>query len=659
MDLFSKKTLLSSINGAGIYGAASASQTVKFAYADAISKVLAASKQDGTIYFAADTTGAGGIWVGGELVSSKVLDYSIADSASKDHGQKTVTLKYIGSAGVETKTFDLIDEAALKAYFAGSKTIALNDSSIYEVITDGKTILVDNSFGLKSGLKLVYVPAAAAHDEEPAVTAHIALSDNNDTELYHIDIDQIIGNGILDHSTYDKVKNELHLFFKTDSAGVFNEVVVPVGEILDINDIFIKNDSSIYLTATADTSVMNLGVLTHDVSTSAANATGLADAYNVKQYVDAKSSDLAVKTGHDTYIDSSIDANDNKKVLIGAQIAELAIAAGTAGDGIDSSLSGIAGKLVDAADAASKVQSFVNARLDEEIQKLDASIDSTGHTFIEVGVAEVNGKVNEVVVHETIGSITGTASSLTGETGLIDGAAAATAITTYVEGKINALDTSVSASTTDGSISFKVEEENGLLSGAQISYVKAQTTFTTATDKDHPATLTSTDGLLSGAAIADIVSYVNAKTGALDSSVTDTDAAGFVTVYIEQQDGALKSDEVTVNYGSYNYTAGTHTFDTATDGIAKVADTQTFVQDVIESLDLASNVSDASAIDASNFVKTTISETDGIVKNESVEVTYATVTAAPGDITVSQNGIVKGDVLEAAIEGALKWTVLS
>ena len=45
--------------------------------------------------------------------------------------------------------------------------------------------------------------------------------------------------------------------------------------------------------------------------------------------------------------------------------------------------------------------------------------------------------------------------------------------------------------------------------------------------------------------------------------------------------------------------------------------------------------------------------------SSAVAVQYATITAAPGDITVSQNGIVKGDVLEAAIEGALTWTVLS
>ena len=76
---------------------------------------------------------------------------------------------------------------------------------------------------------------------------------------------------------------------------------------------------------------------------------------------------------------------------------------------------------------------------------------------------------------------------------------------------------------------------------------------------------------------------------------------------------------------------------------------------IINNLDYAAT----NATDASSFVTTTISETDGIVKNDAVEVTYATVTATPGTVTVGTNGIVKGDVLEAAIEGALTWTVLN
>ena len=159
--------------------------------------------------------------------------------------------------------------------------------------------------------------------------------------------------------------------------------------------------------------------------------------------------------------------------------------------------------------------------------------------------------------------------------------------------------------------------------------------------------------------VDDVAAQLRDEAGAVDSSMSDADGANFISIHEEQEDGEITVFSIDSSYGVYDYTAGTHTFGTPTDGLAKVADTQTFVQSVVESLDLANNVADASAIDSSNFVKTTISETDGIVKNESVEVTYATITSAPGAITVNQNGIVKGDVLESAIEGALTWTVLS
>ena len=589
MDIFSKKTLLSAINGGSVaLGAPSEAATVKFQYATSIA-TAAASQTAGALTFAADSNGNAAIYAQGTLVSSKIQNVVAAAATGAKHGGKTITVTYIGDAGsIQTDTFNVIDEAGLEAYFANSKTIALDSNNIFEVKTDSTTILVDENNGLKSGLKLVYVPASAASGDDPAVDAHIALSNNANTELYTIPVANIVGNGILDHSSYDKQKNELHLFFKTAQAGVFNEVIIPVGEILDINDIFINNDSSIYLTATADTSVMNLGVLTVDPSLAAADNTGLADALKVKQYVDSKTTDLAVTgAGDNTYINLAQDANDNKKLNASAFVNDLVYAAGT-DDSDPATLTGSAG-LVDGAQAGTAISNFVNQRLTQKVATLDASIDSTGTTFVEVGVAEVDGKITNVKVTEHIGSLSGTASAISGTAGLIDGAAAATAISTYVEGRldasIQALDASITADTTSHDISIYLEEVDGKVTTVGVEHTAATVTYTPAAS-GQPANLEGSGSFVMAGDINAIKNYVDAVAGALDSSVEDTDnGKGYVYVKTVQENGGLSEQIVNVTYGE--------------------------------------------------------------------------ITAAPGAITIDNNGIIDSSVLKEAVEGALTWTILS
>lgn len=551
----SKKTLLSLING-GILGAPSANQTVKFQYATSIA-TAAASTTAGALTFAADSNGNAAIYAQGTLVSSKIQNVAAAAASGAKHGGKTITVTYIGDAGsIQTATFDVIDEAALEAYFTGSKTIALDSSTdLFEVKVDGATILVDESNGLKTGLNIAYIA------ESGDTGATIALRDSANTVLSSINVSDIVGDGVLVDSIYHSDTNILELRFGNGHVydptkpGTYTKVEIDMQALIDVSDVFIANDSSIYLDATLDASTVTLHTKMQDPSTAAADATGLADAWKVKQYVDSKSTELAVEAeSRDTYLDASVLAANNKKVWVAAQVADLTVAAGVAGGNSDSSLSGTSGKLVDAADAASKVQSFVNARLSEEVAKLDASIDSTGHTFIEVGVAEVDGKVTSVVVHETIGSITGTASDLSGTTGLIDGADAATAVKTYVDGQIAALDSSVADETADEYISIAIEAANGKLTSAEIDYTKSTVTFD---DTPGALDLTATDGILTSDAIAEIKGYVDAKSGALDSSVEDTDdGKGYVYVKTVQSDGALSQQIVNVTYGEITATPG-------------------------------------------------------------------------------------------------------
>jgi len=567
-----KKDILKNIIGSkGVtLGSPQANNTVKFCFTTNLA-TAATNNTAGALTFAVDANGNAGIWAQGSLVSSKIQDISTAAASGNKHGGKTVTVTYIvaNTGATNTHTFDVIDEAALEAYFSNSKTIELDSTTDkFEVITDGTTILVDENNGLKSGLKLVYVPASAASGDDPAVDAHIALSDNSNTELYTIPVASIVGNGVLDHSSYDKQKNELHLFFKTAQAGVFNEVVIPVGEILDVNDIFIKNDSSIYLTATADSSVMNLGVLLADPSTAAADATGLADAWKVKQYVDSKSSDLAVESeSRNSYIDSSVIAENNKKVWVAAQVAELTI---TQEDEADTTITGIAGKLVDASDTAAKVQSFVNTRISEEISKLDSSVVFNDGNYISAGFNEVNGKLNGVWVNNTYGAF-GTPThddASIGATAATPGIAKAENAQAFVIDAIKTLDASLNATTND--VSIYLEQVDGKVTSIGLEHSVANVTFTKK-DGDVPANLTGSGSFVLGTDIAKIKSYVDAVAAAgfddLDSQVVEKDNEELVTVTTGIVNGKLldASCSVALTRGVLDASFGTITV--TTDGL--------------------------------------------------------------------------------------------
>ena len=663
MDIMnSKKTLLSLINGGAVLGAPAGGNTVKFQFATSIA-TAAASQTAGALTFAADSNGNAAIYAQGTLVSSKIQNVAAAAASGAKHGGKTITVTYIGAAGaIETSTFDVIDEAALEAYFSGSKTITLdtnNGRNIYEVITDGVTILVDESNGLKSGLKIAYV---AEHDN---VGAQIQLQDKDgNIQGNAIEVSDIVGDGVLKDSIYHQDTNVLELRFgngkvyNPNDPTTYTAVTVNLQKLIDINDVFIGTDSSIYLDATLDASTVTLNTKMQDPSTASANATGLADAWKVKQYVDSKSTDLAVEAeSRDTYLDASVLAANNKKVWVAAQVADLTIAAGVAGGNSDSSLSGTSGKLVDAADAASKVQSFVNARLDEEVKKLDASIDSTGNTFVEVGVAEVDGKITSVVVHENIGTITGSATSLSGETGIADAAATATAVKTYVDGQINALDASVDS---DDATYTKVgvKQVDGKITDVVVSQTKSTITASASA-------LSATEGIADGQEFATgVKTYVDgrldASIQALDASITADTTGHDISIYLEEVDGVVTTVGV-------EHTAATVTF-TAADGghPANLEGSGSFVMasdiaTIKNYVDAVAGALDSSVEDTDNgkgyvYVKTV--QENGALDEQIVNVTYGEITATAGAIQIDNNGIIDSSVLKEAIEGALTWTVL-
>lgn len=579
-----KKDFLKFIKGAGVglYGT-SASQQVSFKYSATIAKAIESKADNGALIFAVDaTSGAGAIWAGSELVSSKVIDYAIADSASKDHGQKTVTLKYIGTAGVETKTFDLIDEAGLKAYFAGSKTIALDDSSIYEVKVkadggikvdntnglyvdidelfdvDGKTIDFDAQNKLKTIVKLAY--NATGIGGKPAIQLQTADS----SALSEVEVEDLIGSGIVKSTSYNPANNTLTITWKGDPE-VTTEI--DLSAMLDVlNDVAVATGSTDYLTITADASTAKFGVTDKTKAAVALAETAIqnvTEGASVENYVGltiAVDSSIATITTNDSSLNTKIVAIDQKDADQDASI--------------------------DALQAYDIV-------IDASIDRLDASVSA-------------------------------------------------------IEAAIEAMDATPSDNALDGSIAISLTQANGVITGVDINATKATVTFD---NTGNTPSLTSGNGLLVGDAITPIKNYVDAVAekgfDGLDSEVEKKDASNFIGYKVGIVDGKLldASCSLTAVFGNYADT-------NQTDGIATTGATKAYVDSEIQALDLANDVADSSAHDSKNYVKTVISETDGIVKNESVTVTY-------GNYSTHTAGIATVEDTSVFVQNALTWTVLS
>ena len=117
---------------------------------------------------------------------------------------------------------------------------------------------------------------------------------------------------------------------------------------------------------------------------------GIAKTVDTKTYVDTVVANKNVEAEGDIYVKAT--ASDNK-VTVATQIKELTFTQGS--EDTDSKLECASG-LINGSDAAINVTRFVNARIGEEIAKLDSEITSTDGNNVQVKVTEVNGKIAAV-----------------------------------------------------------------------------------------------------------------------------------------------------------------------------------------------------------------------------------------------------------------------
>lgn len=291
-----------------------------------------------------------------------------------------------GEVSVDFSNLNYYTSEGTKTIIGAIRALDAKVKSEMDKLAASKTLDTDYEF---TG-KLKYVAAVPAAEGKDAVPAHIALVDEDQKELSTIAVSDIIGNGVLKTSAYDAATGILTLTF-AQADGTEKAIQVDLKAMLDINDISIAEASKKYLEVTlgsADTEGETqavFGAKIVKVAEASDSLTGLADAKDVKDYVDGKTTDLAITAEGDEYVSARVDANTDKRhVIVTADVQNVTYTAGThatytadgavATEAVAANISGVANSLVDGAQATTAIKSYVDFVVAEEALRADAKV---------------------------------------------------------------------------------------------------------------------------------------------------------------------------------------------------------------------------------------------------------------------------------------------
>ena len=350
-----------------------------------VASIKEVSKGTNKIYFLEEFNQiiAKGTVYGVDPVSSNNLT-TLVNSLGADVAEDgTVSFDWTGFnyADAEASPADTLLKV-LKTIDATLADIVTRVTKLENGIDNSKTLKWDSNNIEFSG-SIRYVAAAEG------VAAHIALVDEAGAELSTVPVSDIVGNGVLKSSAYDAATGILTLTF-AQADGTTKAVEVDLKAMLDINDMSIDADSTDYLKVTLGTAEGEgntqavFGAKIVKVAEATDSKTGLVDAKDIKDYVDTKATDLAVKAQGDDYITAAVDAGDNKQINVTADVQALTATAGTVGvynaEGaqttapVAGTLEGVDKSLVDGADVATKVKTYVDGAVAIEAARADAKV---------------------------------------------------------------------------------------------------------------------------------------------------------------------------------------------------------------------------------------------------------------------------------------------
>lgn len=377
-----------------------------------VASIKEASKTSNKIYFLEEYNQivAKGTVYGVDPVSSTKLTSTINALGATVAGDGTVTFDWTDfNYGANDPKDTLLQ--VLKKIDAALADIVARVTKLENGIADSKTLKWVNDNVIEFSGSIKYVPAAEG------VAAHIALVDEDNKELSTVAVSDIVGNGVLKNTSYNANTGYLTLTF-AQADGTDKTVDIDLRAMLDINDMSIGADSENYLKVTlaaADAEGNTQAVFdakTVKVAEASDAKTGLVDAKDVKDYVDKKATDLAVKAEGDDYITAAVDPADNKKIKVSADVQLLTATAGTVGaynaEGaqttapVAGTLEGVDKSLVDGKDVAEKVKTYVDGAIAIEVARADAKVlaavkalDVAEDTVSESGEGAINFKYSE------------------------------------------------------------------------------------------------------------------------------------------------------------------------------------------------------------------------------------------------------------------------
>ena len=392
------------------------------------------------------------------------------DLAVNVDGTTLVKNQSTGTISSALKVIKVIPSGTAGTDEVVDSNLATNVKEAYRLVYDGSTTAIGQQINVykDSALKEVYLGAST--DTIDATTG--TITKNTVTDPQSMNFAYQLADG-----TYSLVKIDVSKFL-TESE--FGDGLTVSGGVVSV-----EIDSASGKVRTAATP--------SGVTPGSADDSGLVDVLSVSSAgvkvdniqaaidyaVQNSSTSLAISAEGDNYITAAVDANNNKKINVTADVQPLTATAGTAGtydaDGAQTTapshgtLSGVADSLGDAADIATKVKTYVDgeiaieaARSDAKnladlktvVEGLDGTATASSATNLDTAptadfkvltkVAEVDGKVVETTVANGSTAVTLKKLAATGAAADVSIADAGGLITeTTVEGALQEIATNV------------------------------------------------------------------------------------------------------------------------------------------------------------------------------------------------------------------------
>lgn len=291
------------------------------------------------------------------------------------------------------------------------------------VNVDGLTIVKNITEGddlgkISTAIEIKYVAAVPAAEGQAAVPAHIALVDNANTELSTVSVSDLIGNGQLTGSSYDKTTGILTLTFNM-ADGSTRDVEIDLKEMLDIDDVVIGTGSTNYLNVTLGASsetgenmVLDTKIVALSAVTSSAN-TGLLDAWDVKQNLTA--ADVELKALEAAVGGEYVPATEEAAAKFDTQLTGVTYAEPFA------SKKGVAA--IESTDtlveAVEKVESAVKVLVDEVLDNEEVAEKAVEALANAAGVLNAEGEIS-YTVHTSDSILSGASNLDTADVALAD-----------------------------------------------------------------------------------------------------------------------------------------------------------------------------------------------------------------------------------------------